>query len=204
MKLTRYPQSCMVLEKDSARLLIDPGTIATKAYSLDDFGDVQAVLYTHQHADHFDKKLVAPLLERGVQLYGNADVCSAIGEGATEVQPGQVFEVAGFKITPKDLPHFAMVDGSDGPPNTGFVIDDRFFHPGDGISIEGVRVELLALPIAGPSISFRDAYVFAQQVGAETVVPIHYDFFVADPELFANYCNVASVVTLAAGESVEL
>ena len=204
MKVTRYTQSCMVLEKGKSRLLIDPGTLAMNDYSLDDFGEFQAVLYTHRHADHFDESQIGPLLERGVDLYGNADVCAAIGDAGKEVRDGEDLQLGDFEITPRDLPHFPMVDGSDGPPNTGFIFDNRLFHPGDGIAIDGVTVELLALPIAGPSISFRDAYVFTQQVKAETVVPIHYDFFVADPELFAKYCDVAKVVTLGSGEAVEL
>lgn len=204
MKVTKYPQSCMVLEKDSARLLIDPGVLATKDHSLDDFGDVDAVLYTHRHPDHVDESLIDPLRDKGVALYGNADVCSLIGDGVTQVRDGEEVEIAGFQVMPRDLPHCPMVDGSEGPPNTGFVFDGRLFHPGDGIAIEGLTVDTLALPIAGPSISFRDAYVFTQQVGAQLVLPIHYDFFVADPGLFADYCDVAKVVTLDSGESLEL
>lgn len=204
MKVTKYGQSCMLLEKGSARLLIDPGTIAMDSHSLDDFGDVQAVLYTHRHADHLDERQVEALLNRGATLYGNADVCSVIGDAANEVCDGADFEIADFRVLPRDLPHFPMVDGSAGPPNTGFIVDGRLFHPGDGISIDGVKVDVLAVPIAGPSTSFRDAYVFTQQVGAETVVPIHYEFFVADPGMFATYCDVAKVVVLERGESAEV
>jgi L-ascorbate metabolism protein UlaG (beta-lactamase superfamily) len=204
MKVTKYPQSCLVLEKGSARILLDPGTVATNAYALEDFGDVGAVLYTHRHADHFDDQQVTPLLERGVRLYGNADVCSLIGSDATEVRDGEELEIAGFQVTPRDLPHCPMVDGSEGPPNTGFVFDGRLFHPGDGINLAGLSAELLALPIAGPSISFREAYAFVQQTGARTVVPIHYDVFLGDPETFAQSCDVAEVVVLRDGESAEL
>lgn len=204
MKITKYTQSCLVLKKGAGRILIDPGTLTMNAHSLDDFGDVQGVLYTHRHADHFDESAVDQLLDRGVELYGNADVCSLIGGEAKEVRDGEDFQVAGFQITPRDLPHFPMVDGSDGPPNTGFVLDGRLFHPGDGISLPGLTVDALALPIAGPSISFREAYVFTKQTQANKVLPIHYDFFVADPELFANYCDVADVVVLQEGESTDI
>jgi hypothetical protein len=36
------------------------------------------------------------------------------------------------------------------------------------------------------------------------VVPIHYDMFVADPGLFAKFCDLAEVIVLDHGESVDL
>jgi L-ascorbate metabolism protein UlaG (beta-lactamase superfamily) len=203
LQITKYPQSCLALDKDDARILIDPGTFAFDAYSLDDFGDVQAVLFTHRHADHFDERHLDALLERDVEVFANADVCGLIGaDRATVVRDGEAFSVAGFEVVARDLPHVVMVDGSPGPPNTGFVIDGTFFHPGDGIDAGGLRVDTLAVPIAGPSISFRDAYVFVQSVGARRAIPIHYDFFVADPKLFARFCDITEVTVLADAESV--
>ncbi len=201
MKVTKYPQSCLVIEGDG-RLLIDPGNYAVDAYSLDDFGPIDGVLYTHRHADHYDERLLDPLRERGAAVFGNADVASLIGEGCTAVSDGERFEAAGFSITAHDLPHCVMVDGSAGPPNTGFLIDDAFFHPGDGVDIR-VRAKHLAVPIAGPSISFRDAYLCVERTGAERVLPIHYDSFIANPERFVQQCGLAEVVVLGHGESAD-
>lgn len=203
MRVTKYPQSCLVLE-DEGRICIDLGTIATADYALDDLGHLDAVLWTHQHADHFDPEAAAELLERGVALYGNADVCGLIGDGAIEVRDGETVEVAGFEVTPRDLPHVEMVDGSPGPPNTGFVIDGALFHPGDGIELAGLSVDALAVPIVGPSISYRDAYLLVESTGADVAIPIHYDFFRADPDLFAHFCDIADVRVLAHGESTDL
>jgi L-ascorbate metabolism protein UlaG (beta-lactamase superfamily) len=203
MRLTKYAQSCIAVEKDGARLLFDPGTIAVDRHGLDELGHVDAVVYTHRHHDHFDERVVGALLDRGAVLYGNADVCSLV-EGMAEVCDGERVDIAGFQVEPRDLPHVPMVDGSPGPPNTGFLVDGRLFHPGDGISLEGLRAEVLALPITGPSISFRDAYAFTRDTGASLVVPIHYDFFIADPHRFAQFCDVAEVVVLEPGQAHEL
>lgn len=204
MKVTKYPQSCLVVDNDGARLLIDPGTIALGSHPLDELGAVDAVLYTHRHADHCDPRAVDALRERGVPLYGNADVRALLGEDVHEVADGERFEVAGFEVLARDLPHVVMVNGDPGPPNTGFLVDGRLFHPGDGLEVDGLRVEAVAVPIAGPSISARDAYRFVERVGASTAIPIHYDFFPENPELFAAACDLARVVVLAPGESVTL
>ena len=88
--------------------------------------------------------------------------------------------------------------------NVGFLVDDALFHPGDGVETTGLGARALAAPISGPSISFRDAYRLTQAVGAETVVPIHYDLFTADPRHFAQVCDIAQVVALADGETTEV
>ncbi len=205
MRLTKYPQSCLLLEKDGARLVIDPGNRAMDAYTLDDFGALEAVLYTHRHPDHFDERQVDELLERGVALYANADVCSLIGSGnAIELSEGRTVEIAGFRVAPRDLPHVPLVDGSAGPPNTGYIIDGLLFHPGDGIELQDLTIDALAVPIAGPSISFRDAYRFVESVDAKTALPIHYDTFIADPTRFADFCDIAEVLILNHGETTTL
>lgn len=206
MKVTKYPQSCLVVEKDDGgRLLLDPGNFAFDAHDADDFGPLDAVLYTHRHPDHCDQRGFEALLDRGVTAYGNADVCDLLGaERVTEISDGQAVEIAGFEVLPRDLEHVPMVDGSSGPPNTGFVLDGTLFHPGDGIRLDGLRVDVLAVPISGPSISFRDAYRFVEDVGAQRALAIHYDGFIANPNLFADKCDITKVIVLDDGESTDL
>ena len=55
MKITRYYQSCLLVEEGSARILIDPS--GAEAERFDSFGKLDAVLYTHEHSDHFDPDL---------------------------------------------------------------------------------------------------------------------------------------------------
>jgi L-ascorbate metabolism protein UlaG (beta-lactamase superfamily) len=205
MRVTKYPQSCLLLERDGAgRLLIDPGNFVFEAFAVDDLGPLDAVLYTHRHPDHFDERHVDALLEAGAELYANADVCGLVGEDdATELGDGETAEIAGFEVTAHDLPHVPLVDGSPGPPNTGYLVDRRLFHPGDGVDVD-LTAEVLGLPIAGPSISFRDAYAFTERLGAERVIPMHYHMFVAEPELFDRFCDIAEVVVLDDGESAEV
>jgi L-ascorbate metabolism protein UlaG (beta-lactamase superfamily) len=205
VRITKYPQSCLVVEADNgARLLVDAGFHVTRGRELDQLGSVDAALYTHEHPDHFDEAWVGPLLERGVPVFANAEVCAMIGDGATQVAAGAAFEAAEVPVVAYDLPHMPMVDGRPGPPNLGFLIDGRLLHPGDAKDLREVRAEVLATPIAGPSCSARDAFLMVEAAGARVSIPVHYDHFLADPDIFAAQCTIAEVIVLGDGDSTEL
>ncbi len=206
MRITKYPQSCLVVEADNgARLLIDAGFHVVGRRSLDELGTIDAALYTHQHPDHFDPSWVAPLLDRGVPVYANSDTAGQIEDATiTVVADDEDFTAADVPVRAFDLPHMPMVDGRPGPPNLGFLVDGTLFHPGDAKDLGGIRAEALATPIAGPSLSARDAYRMVEECGAQVAVPVHYDHFLADPHLFAKQCPIARVVVLEEGESTDL
>lgn len=208
MKITKYPQSCLLLEKNGQRIVIDPGDDFSASYKIGELGQVEAVLYTHQHSDHYDEALCRQLLNSGAQVFANADVAGLIGPKAVKVDDGQEFEAAGFKVKAIDLPHCPMSDGSAGPHNTGYLINGSLFHPGDGFELEGFQVETLADPITGADISIRDAFDFAKQVRAKKVIPIHYDKLGAKPEVYKMFAERLQMpfefIVLSDGQSVEL
>ena len=209
MKVTKYPQSCLALEKESKRLIIDPGSFVAAKYSAADLPTADAILLTHEHQDHADPELLRSLARGGIPIIGNQSTADTLNNIVTQiVQDGEQFEVAGFQITARELPHCLMTDGSEGPQNTGFVIDGAFFHPGDGDAIENLRVTTLAAPIAGPDISPRDVLAFIKQVQCTKVVPIHYDYFPNDPYFVAERVKSqlpdVEFVVLGNGESAAI
>ena len=205
VKITKFGQSCLLVEVGGQRLLIDPGSITLEQHSWDDFAPVSAVLYTHQHFDHFAPELLSSLT--GQPVITNADVAALLPEGNYRAQilaNGQMQQIGKVQIQAYDLPHCKMQDGSSGPPNTGYLIDGRLFCPGDGTQVE-LEAEILAVPIAGPTIGFKEAQQMVVSLGARHVVPVHYEFFKADPEAFAAAMErKAQVHCLANGQSINL
>lgn len=209
MQLTKFPQSCLKIAGNGGAILVDPGTVATAKYTLRDFGHVDAVLYTHSHSDHLDLGLIDGLLESGATLYGNIDVAGKVGAGRIEVvEGGEELVVAGFKVKAYDMQHCLMVDGSPGVPNTGYLIDGKLLLPGDSVQDVGVSADVLAVPIFGPDISYRDAYAMSQNVKARVVIPVHFDIAEMNPEVFVmlggQYHPRAQVKIVANGECIEL
>jgi L-ascorbate metabolism protein UlaG (beta-lactamase superfamily) len=208
MKITRYPQSCLVVQAENGKVVIDPGINFLEHHEFSEIADVDAVLYTHQHADHYDEVVAKEFINRGVPIICNASTAVLVGSHAMVVEDGQHFEVAGMQVQARELPHMLLPDGSDGPQNTGYVIDNVFFHPGDGKEIRNLRVDTLALPITGPDMSLKESFDFAKQVEAKTIIPIHFDLLGADPymyERFAKNNNMPfEMIVLDDGETVEL
>lgn len=209
MKITKYPQSCLLLEKKGKQILIDPGNFVAEKYKAKDFLPLEGVLITHRHADHADPNLINELANAGVTIIANRDTTELLGEVVSEIiDDGGELELGGFKVRAHELAHCLMVDGTNGPQNTGYIIDEVFFHSGDGVKTAGVEVQVAAIPIAGPDVSPHDSYAFAEALGAQAVIPVYYDYFINDPEFFkqtvARFNKDMNVAVLKNGESIDV
>lgn len=211
MHITKYPQSCLKIEKDGRALLVDVGTLATQKYSVSDFGKYDAVLFTHCHGDHFDKDVLAELANGGdITLYGNDDTAKAAGDEAIEViTDGEELVVAGFKIKAFNMEHCLMPDGSPaGIANTAYLIDDTLLLTGDSTEKVDLKPKAVALPIFGPDISFKDAFTFARDHEVQEVIPVHYTIVGMNPSSFGMFSDMYKgtwkLHALADGESVDL
>ena len=203
MKVTRYFQSCLIVEVNGTRILIDPSGFDKNT----DFGKIDAVFYTHEHPDHFDADMAQTYVEQGVApVYCNASTAKQVKASVTATEDGKEYEVIGVKIKAIELPHCLMVDGSEGPQNTGYLVNDELFHPGDGKGLDGLTVKILAVPLSGPDVSPHDAFAFGKQVKAEHLIPIHYDFLGGNPGFFAQTAEKNGMIThaLDKGESTEI
>jgi L-ascorbate metabolism protein UlaG (beta-lactamase superfamily) len=75
MKIAKYIHSCLVFEQDGFKLLFDPGTFsfAEGIVTPDSFKDVNAVIITHIHPDHFDAENLKKIIELSeAKLYTNS------------------------------------------------------------------------------------------------------------------------------------
>jgi L-ascorbate metabolism protein UlaG (beta-lactamase superfamily) len=205
MKVTRYFQSCLLVEDNGVRVLIDPS--GQEKERLGDFGKLDAVFYTHEHSDHFDADMARDFVEQGMApVYANVSTAKLIEASKTVIGDGQEYDVKGLKIKAVELPHCLMVDGSKSVQNTGYLINTRLFHPGDGKELAGLKVDTLAVPINGPDISLKDAYAFCMQVAAKQVIPIHYDYLGGNPDFLGSSLNKKGVKVhaMTIGDSLEL
>ena len=178
MKVTHFGHACVLLEynaPESTRILIDPG-----AYSqgFESIGDVDAVLFTHSHADHIDVNRVPALVESnpGVNVIADGAAATMLAEHAVDHQvavPGDALSVAGIGVDVLGGDHAVIHCDVPNVTNNGYLIDGHTLHPGDAFVDAPDSVEVLFLPIGGPWMKIGEAVDYLRTVSPQVVIPIH-------------------------------
>lgn len=210
MKITKLPQSGLLLEKDGQRIVFDPVRFPNFDLDVPSLNSPQAVVYTHSHPDHLNIKIATALSAGGSLLYGNDDVSEkAEGLPVEAFNTDDEKNLADFELKSYYLEHCLMVDGNKATvPNNGYIVDGKLLIPGDSTESTGQEVEVVAVPIFGPDISFKDACQLAIAHNAKKVIAIHNDIVGLHPEAFARFCNYFKlpfeVIPIHIGESTEI
>ena len=207
MIITKYPQSCLLIEHKNSRILIDPGSFVAEKYLPTNFGRIDLVLITHEHFDHLDTKLLQVICEQNnPEVWANNSVAQLIPGLVTKIiYEDSVNNLSDMSIKTINIPHMILPNGEPGPENTAYIIDDILFHPGDGIGSPKNKIEVFAAPLAGPDMSPKKAVDFVKLVNPKVVIPIHYDFWPAKPEMWHSLIGaIYDYKYLTDGESINI
>jgi L-ascorbate metabolism protein UlaG (beta-lactamase superfamily) len=174
MLLTKFGHACVRLEKDGARLVIDPGIWAGP----DVFAEASAVLITHEHVDHLDDEAVRAALtaDDDLRLWASETVASQFAEFSGRVQAvrhGDTFDAAGFDVHVYGSEHAVVDTAIPVVPNTGFAIDGEIFHPGDSFTVPEDKIPTLLLPVSAPWLKFSDIAGYIRAYAPERGYWIH-------------------------------
>ncbi len=175
MKFTikKIGHSCVTYERDEKKILIDPGSW-TEGFEQE--RSVGLLLVTHTHADHLDMPRVKILLENnpGCEVWGNQEVIDQLSKEGVEARSiDHETEWNGIRVTPVGKAHAVIYPTLPGLANTGYLIDDAFYHPGDALTVPSTPFKLLALPIIAPWGKLSEMLDFAITCKPTTAFPIH-------------------------------
>ncbi|MEU5146394.1 MULTISPECIES: MBL fold metallo-hydrolase [Streptomyces] len=181
MKLTKRLHSCVQLEKDGRTLVIDPG-----AFSEPDAGlGADALLVTHEHPDHFEEGRLRAALDANpaARLW----TLRSVAERLAPAYPGRVhtvghgdtFTAAGFEVQVHGELHAVIHPDIPRVTNVGYLVDGSLFHPGDALTVPGVPVETLMVPVHAPWNKVSEVIDYLREVGPRRALDIH-DAYLAD------------------------
>jgi L-ascorbate metabolism protein UlaG (beta-lactamase superfamily) len=174
MRLTKLTHACVRLEKDGATLVIDPGVFSEDG-ALD---GADAVLITHEHADHFEpERLRAALAANpGLDVWTNEAVAAQLGGLAGRVHTvrhGDTFTAAGFGVHVYGSEHALLYREVPIVANTGFLIEGEVFHPGDAFTVPEDPVNTLLLPVSAPWLKLSEMIDYGREVAPRRGYALH-------------------------------
>jgi L-ascorbate metabolism protein UlaG (beta-lactamase superfamily) len=234
MEIRFHGHSCFELNDGDARLLVDPFLKPNNPAAVASAEDVTPthIALSHGHADHMADAI--PVAKRtGAQCVAVVELANWLeAHGAEAVADPNLggtvsFDWGWIKLVPAW--HTNTVPGSEEAPFSaeygtpigvpaGLVINiggKTVYHAGDTCLFSDMKliaernpIDIALLPIGGHyTMDRHDAVVAVQFVGADTVIPMHYDTFPpieTDSEAFKSEVEErtsAKVVLLAPGET---
>lgn len=182
MLIKKYPQSCVFIETDSKKILVDPGQLNYSEEFLDEWKEADMVLVTHKHFDHIHPDVLKKLK---IPIYSSKEVADAYPElEINVVARGDALNFYNLKVEVTKAVHGYIPpfkDGGEVLENIGFIIDDgntRVYATSDTICFRNdYKADVVLLPVTahGLTMSPFEGALFVQELGAKLVLPIHMD-----------------------------
>lgn len=174
MEVVKHEHACVSLVAAGRRLVVDPG-IWTDPGVLE---VADAVLVTHAHVDHVDEPALRAALGGRPELHvwTNPELARALAGPSGQVhavREGDRFEAAGLAVRVVGEQHAVIHPEVPRVANVGFVVEERFFHPGDALLDPGVPLELLCVPLHGPWVKVAELVDWVRRLAPRRTLAVH-------------------------------
>ncbi len=174
MKIKKIGHCCLVIEVDGVKIMTDPGMFSTM--QVEEL-NVNYILITHEHGDHVHVESLKKVLANNpvCKVITNTSVkkiLDAEGIESTLLEEGEL-DISGINLFAKTCPHVDIYDGIIPVQNTGYMIAGRLFYPGDAWLEPFRKIEILAVPVAGPWNKIRDMMTYVLKVQPKVIFNVH-------------------------------
>ncbi len=131
--------------------MTDPGCFTVDKHV--QLENIDALLFTHEHPDHYHLESLKSLLDKNpkVTIFANTSVAELLEkENITYqiIRDGETVDYFGIKFSGYGVQHSIQHIYWPLSANTGYMIDEKLFYPGDALTDPKKPVDILALPVA--------------------------------------------------------
>jgi L-ascorbate metabolism protein UlaG (beta-lactamase superfamily) len=165
MRITKLEHAALILESAGRRLIVDPGGLTNPILGIT---DVDAVVITHEHADHWTTDQLQRIkdLNPALAIYGPSGVARAATDiEITTVVPGETVEVAAWTLRFFGGNHAVIHPSIPIVENVGVLINELLYYPGDSFYVPiGVKVDTLAAPAGAPWMKVSEGMDYLSQI----------------------------------------
>ena len=191
MKITKYPQSCLLIETKERKILIDPGILKYKDEYFNIWNDVDIILITHKHPDHCNTAVLEKL-NKSIMIYSTKEVKEANENlSINTIKENDILKLGDITIEVVHAIHGyqPLLKGKEINENVGYIIDDgenRLYTTSDTICFKNdYKANILFVPITGHGLTMSafEAALYAKEVGATLTIPVHMDNPAFPPDL---------------------
>jgi L-ascorbate metabolism protein UlaG (beta-lactamase superfamily) len=186
MKITKFGHCCMLVEEKGVRILIDPGSFTTAQNELK---NINLILITHEHMDHISIDSLKKILKNNP----NTKIMTNNGVGLilkkedipfTLLEDGQKYTEKEVMVEGFGKKHEIIYETLPRQDNTAYLINNRFFYPGDSFTKPDKPVEILALPVSAPWGKISEFIDYAIEIHPKVCFPVH-DGIMSNPSAFS-------------------
>lgn len=166
----------MVIKEQGLTILTDPGSFTVQQQ--ESVTGIDVILITHEHTDHIHleslKKIIAQNSKaKIITNNGVAKLLDAEQITYTLITHGQHITINNVLIEGFGEHHAEIYKTVPRVENTGYMVADTFFYPGDALTVPSKPVEILALPVAGPWLKTSEAVDYALAVNPKKYFLVH-------------------------------
>lgn len=219
MKITKFPQSCLLIETKGKKILIDPGILKYKDEYFNIWNSVDIILITHKHLDHCNIEVLQKI-NKDIKIYSSSEVKKNYPElDINIVKEGDIIDFENgitIEVVHAEHGYIPKMKATGGKviENIGYIVDDkstRVYVTSDTICFENdYKCDVLCVPVSdnGVVMGAFEASLVAKDTNAKLVIPLHADSpsYPVDFNFVKNMFEKNEVVykILENGESIEI
>ena len=126
MKITKYPQSCLLVETNNTKILVDPGNLKYQEKFLNEWKQTDIVLITHKHKDHINDEIINNI---NVPFYSTKEVKDTYPKiNFRIIKENDIININNIRIEVVKAIHGynpLLKNGGEVFENVGYIIDDK-------------------------------------------------------------------------------